>query len=155
MIGFILIWFLCGILAFRIDCRMMEQYEYEEEGFSGLFMLLLLGGLSLALSVLFVAFDKLNDFSEQEYFYNIKKKLYEFIVGKEPKQKNTEEDKQMLLLLAWIIVGYIAFILDENARHVLSDRDTKLRKSLKYVVLGYFGLGYVIGRYYRQGENYV
>ena len=93
MIGFILIWFLCGILAFRIDCRIMEQYEYEEEGFSGLFMLLLLGGLSLALSVLFVAFDKLNDFSEQEYFYNIKKKLYEFIVGKEPKQKNTKEDK--------------------------------------------------------------
>ena len=93
MIGFILIWFLCGILAFRIDCRMMEQYEYEEEGFSGLFMLLLLGGLSLALSVLFVAFDKLNDFSEQEYFYNIKKKLYEFIVGKEPKQKNTKEDE--------------------------------------------------------------
>lgn len=93
MIGFILIWFLCGILAFRIDCRMMEQYEYEEEGFSGLFMLLLLGGVSLALSVLFVAFDKLNDFSEQEYFYNIKKKLYEFIVGKEPKQKNTKEDE--------------------------------------------------------------
>ena len=93
MIGFILIWFLCGILAFRIDCRMMEQYEYEEEGFSRLFMLLLLGGLSLALSVLFVAFDKLTDFSEQEYFYNIKKKLYEFIVGKEPKQKNTKEDE--------------------------------------------------------------
>ena len=55
----------------------------------------------------------------------------------------------MLLLLTWIIVGYLAFILDENAKHVLSDRDTKLRKSLKYVVLGYFGLGYVIGRYYR------
>ncbi len=58
----------------------------------------------------------------------------------------------MLLLLTWIIVGYIAFILDENARHVLSDRDTrdtKLKKSLKYAVLGYFGLGYVIGRYYR------
>lgn len=92
MIGFILIWFLCGILAFRIDCRMMEQYEYEEEGFSGLFMLLLLGGLSLALSVLFVAFDKLTDFSEQEYFYNIKKKLYEFIVGKEPKHKKKEDE---------------------------------------------------------------
>ncbi len=55
----------------------------------------------------------------------------------------------MLLLLTWIIVWYIAFILDENARHILSYRDTKLRKSLKYVVLGYFGLGYVIGRYYR------
>lgn len=93
MIGFILIWFLCGILAFRIDCRMMEQYEYEEEGFSGLFMLLLLGGLSLALSVLFVAFNKLNDFSDQEYLYHIKKKLYEFIVGKEPKRKKNEEDE--------------------------------------------------------------
>lgn len=56
----------------------------------------------------------------------------------------------MLLLLTWIIAGYIAFILDENARHVLSDRDTKLRKSLKYTVLGYFGLGYVIGKYYRK-----
>lgn len=55
----------------------------------------------------------------------------------------------MLLLLTWIIVGYLAFVLDENARPGLSDRDTKLRKSLKYVVLGYFGLGYVIGRYYR------
>ena len=93
MIGFILIWFLCGIFAFRINCRMMDQYEYEEEGFSGLFMFLLLGGLSLALSVLFVVFDKLNDFSKQEYFYNIKKKLYEFIVGKEPKRKKNKEDE--------------------------------------------------------------
>lgn len=55
----------------------------------------------------------------------------------------------MLLLLTWIIVGYLAFILDENVRPSLSDRDTKLRKSLKYAVLGYFGLGYVIGKYYR------
>ena len=55
----------------------------------------------------------------------------------------------MLLLLTWIIVGCLAFILDENARPNLSDRDAKLRKSLKYAVLGYFGLGYVIGRYYR------
>lgn len=93
MIGFILIWFLCGILAFRIDCRMMEQYEYEEEGFSGFFMTLLLGGFSLVLCLICAVFDKLDDFSEQEYFYNIKKKLYEFIVGKEPKRKNTKEDK--------------------------------------------------------------
>lgn len=55
----------------------------------------------------------------------------------------------MLLLLTWFIVGYLAFILDENARHNLSDRDTKLKKLLKYAVSGYFGLGYVIGRYYR------
>lgn len=93
MIGFILIWFLCGILAFRINCRMMEQYEYEEEGFSGFFMTLLLGGFSLVLCLICAVFDKLDDFSEQEYFYNIKKKLYEFIVGKEPKRKNTKEDK--------------------------------------------------------------
>ena len=38
----------------------------------------------------------------------------------------------MLLLLTWIIVGYIAFILDENARRNLSDKDTKLKKSLMY-----------------------
>lgn len=56
----------------------------------------------------------------------------------------------MLLLLTWIIVGYIAFILDENARRNLSDKDTKLKKSLMYTVLGYFGLGYVIGKYYRK-----
>lgn len=55
----------------------------------------------------------------------------------------------MFLLLTWIIVGYLAFILDENARPNLSDKDTKLKKSLKYAVLGYFGLRYVIGRYYR------
>ena len=55
----------------------------------------------------------------------------------------------MLLFLTWIFVGYIAFILDENARPNLSDRDTKLKKSLKYAVLGYFGLGYVIGKIYR------
>lgn len=93
MIGFILIWFLCGILAFRINCRMMKQYEYEEEGFSGFFMTLLLGGFSLVLCLICAVFDKLDDFSEQEYLYHIKKKLYEFIVGKEPKRKNTKEDK--------------------------------------------------------------
>ena len=37
----------------------------------------------------------------------------------------------MLLLLTWIIVGYIAFILDENARHVLSDRDITI--SYEYI----------------------
>ena len=92
MIIFILIWLLCGILAFRIDCRMMKQYEYEEEGFSGFFMLLLLGGLSLALCVICVASNKLDDLSESEYLYHIKKKLYELIVGKEPKHKNEEEE---------------------------------------------------------------
>lgn len=92
MIGFILIWFLCGILAFRINCRMMEQYEYEEEGFSGFFMILLLGGFSLVLCLIYAVFNKLNDFSEQEYVYNIKKKLYEFIVGKEPKHKKEEDE---------------------------------------------------------------
>lgn len=92
MIGFILIWFLCGIFAFRINCRMMDQYEYEEEGFSGFFMTLLLGGFSFVLCLICAAFDKLDDFSEQEYVYNIKKKLYEFIVGKEPKRKNEENE---------------------------------------------------------------
>ena len=93
MIGFILIWFLCGILAFRIDCRMMEQYEYEEEGFSGFFMTLLLGGFSLVLCLICAVFDKLDDLSESGYFYHIKKKLYDLIVGKEPKQKNRYEDE--------------------------------------------------------------
>ena len=95
MIGFILIliWLLCGILAFRINCRVSEEYEYKMDGFSGFFMILLLGGFSLSLCAICAVFDKLDDFSEQEYFYNIKKKLYEFIVGKEPKRKNTKEDK--------------------------------------------------------------
>lgn len=92
MIIFILIWLLCGTLAFRIDCRMMEQYEYEEEGFSGFFMLLLLGGLSLALCAICVASNKLEDWQEPECLYHVKKKLYEFIVGKEPKHKNEEEE---------------------------------------------------------------
>lgn len=92
MLEFILIWILCGILAFRINCRMMEQYEYEEEGFSGFFMILLLGGFSLVLCLICVVFNKLDDFLEQEYLYNIKKKLYEFIVGKEPKHKKKEDE---------------------------------------------------------------
>lgn len=93
MIGFILIWFLCGILAFRINYRIIKQYEYKEEGFSGFFMTLLLGGFSLVLCLIYAVFDKLDDFSEQEYVYNIKKKFYEFIVGKEPKRKNIKEDE--------------------------------------------------------------
>ena len=92
MIGFILIWFLCGILAFRIGCRMMEQYEYEKEGFSGFFMILLLGGFSLILCVICIVSNKLDDLSESEYLYYIKKKLYEFIVGKEPKHKKKEDE---------------------------------------------------------------
>lgn len=92
MIGFILIWFLCGILAFRINCRMMEQYEYEEEGFSGFFMILLLGGFSLILGVICAVSNKLEDWQEPKYLYHIKKKLYEFIVGKEPKRKNEEDE---------------------------------------------------------------
>ena len=62
---FILIWILCGILAFRIDCRMKEQYEYEEEGFSGFFMILLLGGFSLILGVICAVSNKLEDWQEQ------------------------------------------------------------------------------------------
>lgn len=92
MIGFILIWILCGILAFRIDCRMKEQYEYEEEGFSGFFMILLLGGFSLILGVICAVSNKLEDWQEPEYLYHIKKKLYEFIVGKESKRKNEEDE---------------------------------------------------------------
>ena len=89
----ILIWLLCGILAFRINCRMSEEYEYEIDGFSGFFMMLLLGGLSLSLCVICVVSNKLDDLSESEHLYHIKKKLYEFIVGKEPKRKKIEEDE--------------------------------------------------------------
>ena len=86
MIGFILIliWLLCGILAFRINCRVSEEYEYKMDGFSG---------FSLSLCAICVVFNKLDDLSESEYLYHIKKKLYEFIVGKGPKRKNTKEDK--------------------------------------------------------------
>lgn len=88
----ILIWLLCGILAFRINCRMNEEYTYETDAFSGFFMILLLGGFSLILCVICAVFNKLEDWQEPEYLYHIKKKLYEFIVGKEPKHKNEEEE---------------------------------------------------------------
>lgn len=92
MIIFILIWLLCGILAFRIGCRMSEEYEYKIDRFSGFFMTLLLGGFSLSLCAICVASNKLEDWQEPEYLYHVKKKLYEFIVGKEPKHKNEEEE---------------------------------------------------------------
>lgn len=93
MIIFILIWLLCGILAFRINCRVSEEYEYQMGGFSGFFMILLLGGFSLILCVICAVSNKLEDWQEPEYLYHIKKKLYEFIVGREPKRKNTEEEE--------------------------------------------------------------
>ncbi len=89
----ILIWLLCGILAFRINCRVSEEYEYQMDGFSGFFMILLLGVLSLILCVIYAVSRKLEDWQEPEYLYHIKKKLYEFIVGKEPKRKNTKENE--------------------------------------------------------------
>lgn len=55
----------------------------------------------------------------------------------------------MFLLLTWVLAGYIAFILDENAQAIVSRRDEQFRKSVIYVLCGYFGLGYATGKFYR------
>lgn len=91
----ILIWLFCGILAFRINCRMDEAYTYETDAFSGFFIIVILGVFSLILCIVCVVLNKIEDSKETEepkHLYIIKKKLYELIVGKEPKHKNEEEE---------------------------------------------------------------
>lgn len=87
---FILIWILCGLLAFRLDCRRNENYDYEHDSFSGFFIIILFGGISLSIYVAMVLGEKLE---ESKIPYILKKRLYQFIVGKESKRKNIEENE--------------------------------------------------------------
>ena len=78
----IVFWLVCGLLAFRLMCRADKEYRYNEEVFEIFPSVVVLGVASLITISILVIIQK-----------NNKKKLYEFIVGKEPKQKNTEENE--------------------------------------------------------------
>lgn len=90
----LLIWLLCGVLAFRLDCRQFDKYEYEQDGFDGFFITVLFGGFSLFLFIVFFVLEQLENINIK---YDVKKKIYRFIVGKESTKKKQREDKKYLL----------------------------------------------------------
>lgn len=78
----IVFWLVCGLLAFRLLCRADKEYRYNEEVFEIFPSIVVLGSASLITILILVIIQKIN-----------KKRLYEFIVGKEPKRKNTKENE--------------------------------------------------------------
>lgn len=53
-------------------------------------------------------------------------------------------------LFTYIICGCLAFGLYENTLTYRQTQTEQRKKLLTYICLGYFGLGYVIGKYYRK-----
>lgn len=56
----------------------------------------------------------------------------------------------MFTLITYIICGCLALGLYENALTYRQTQTEQRKKLLTYICLGYFGLGYVIGKYYRK-----
>ncbi len=56
----------------------------------------------------------------------------------------------MLFALLYLLSGYLAYLLFMRKQVLIQEDDAQINALIIYLLTGFFGLGYVIGKYYKK-----